>query len=126
MVRWVSTQVDRLPGWENPWVRLLHMSADLRCETRRLLGSPRRSPPAASILVVRVGVRRSERVAASMAAAEESASALEQGVDAVGDELSDGDGSCSSSSSKCVTAGTEACGSAVAEVREWKWGVVGA
>ena len=63
-------------------------------------------------------VRRSERVAASMAAAEESASALEQGVDAVGDELSDGDGSCISSSSKCVTAGTEACESAVAEVRE--------
>ena len=39
LVRWVSTQVDRLPGWEDSWVRLFHMSADLRCETRRLLGS---------------------------------------------------------------------------------------
>ena len=42
LVRWVSTQVDRLPGWEDSWVRLLHMSADLRCETRRLLGSHQR------------------------------------------------------------------------------------
>ena len=39
LVRWVSTQAERLPGWEDSWVRLLHMSADLRRDTRRLLGT---------------------------------------------------------------------------------------
>ena len=118
MVRWVSAQADRLPDWEDSWVRLLHLSADLRCETRRLLGSQRRPPPADAAPVVRVGERRSERVAAGLTTVAAVAASPPQGGGGGGGGISDGGDS--SGSGEGEAAGAEAEGFAVAEVREWK------
>ena len=69
LVRWVSQKVDGAEGWDDSWVRLLHMSAELRRKTRSLLGARLRLPAAAPLPPPRVGERRSERVAALAVAA---------------------------------------------------------
>ena len=128
LVRWVSAQVERLPGWEDSWVRLLHMSADLRRDTRRLLGTRQRRLPAASRPIGRVGERRSGRVAAKVAAV--AAAAEERDRD--GRAASDAESVCagddvSGAEEEVAIAAGEAL---VAEVREWKrargrlWGLV--
>ena len=78
--------------------------------------------------VVRVGEKRSERVAAGLATVAAVAAAPPQGGGAGSGEISDGGGS--SGSGECDAAGAEAEEVAVAEVRKWKrvrgtlWGLV--
>ena len=128
LVPWVSAQVERLPGWEDSWVRLLHMSADLRRDTRRLLGTRQRRLPAASRPIVRVGERRSGRVAAKVAAVAAAVEERERDVRAASDAESAcaGDDASGSDEEVAIAAGE----ALVAEVREWKrargrlWGLV--
>ena len=128
LVRWVSQKVDGAEGWDDSWVRLLHMSAELRRETRSLLGTRPRLVAVAPSPPARVGERRSERVAALAAAA-----IVGEGdgghVSAAGSAAESSDGEGSGSGGACDEATTQGQ-AAVEEVLQWKrsrgklWGLV--
>ena len=128
LVRWVSQKADGAEGWDDSWVRLLHMSTALRRETRSLLGTRPRLPAVAPSPPARVGERRSERVAALAVAA-----TVGEGdgghVSSAGSaaESSDGEEAGSGGASDEATTQGQA---AVEEVLQWKrsrgklWGLV--
>ena len=128
LVRWVSQKADGAEGWDDSWVRLLHMSAELRRETRSLLGTRPRLPAVAPLPPARVGERRSERVAA-LAAAATVGEGYGGHVSSAGSAAESSDGEGSGSGGACDEATTQGQ-AAVEEVLQWKrsrcklWGLV--
>jgi hypothetical protein len=116
LVRWVSSKVSGAQGLDDFWVRLLHMSADSRGETRRLLGSRPRLPPAAPTPTARVGERRSVRVAALAAGVAAGAAAGGRVAKSASDSALDSNGEGTSSVGAEGEVALE--GTLVAEVRE--------